>query len=79
MSPSYGNDNLKTLLDLLNKPTGAVIFPTQGIGKSMIAEAIGKYMKEGWGAITSEQKKIVREAIRNNPRFLFGKDVPQKE
>jgi hypothetical protein len=79
MNLSNEENNFKTLFELLNKPSGIVIFPTRGIGKSRIIEAIDKFMKEGWEAISSEQKVIVRKVVRDNPRFLFGKEVPQND
>jgi hypothetical protein len=36
-------------------------------------------MKKGWDAISTEQRQIVREVVRDNPRFSFGKEVPKND
>jgi hypothetical protein len=79
MNISNEKINMKALYDLVNKPAGIVIFPKQGIGKSRIVEAVDKFMKKGWDAISTEQRQIVREVVRDNPRFSFGKEVPKND
>ncbi|HEV8512770.1 MAG TPA: hypothetical protein VGQ59_05820 [Cyclobacteriaceae bacterium] len=67
------------LIVLLNKPAGVVIFPKQGIAKSRIVDSIEKFMKGGWEVLSAKEREIVREVVRDNPRFFFGKEVPQND
>ena len=78
MNISNINDNIKTVSQLIDR-RGVFISPTQGIGKSLITNAINKFMMEGWDTISSKEKEILREVVRNNPRISFKKEVPQND